>query len=68
MVRCLLSHINIQPWWLGGRACNLYQVGCHSATVDQIPLEDIIPAIEIIQIRLYGPYYPTDVCYKKCNL
>ena len=37
----LLSTKHVQPWWLGGRACDLIQVGCHSAMVDRIPLEDI---------------------------
>ena len=33
---------SVQPLWLGGRACDLIQVSCHSATVDRIPLGTFI--------------------------
>ena len=63
----VIIKLNVQPWWLGSLACQLsHSVDCCLlGTVDRSPLEEIIPAIDIVQIPCYGPYSPTDVCYNR---
>ena len=60
---CLINSCKIQPLWLGGRACGLITDFSLSRWIHP-RLRIIYTYLDVIQICLYGPYSPKDMCYK----